>query len=743
MTLPEKGIYRHFKGNLYELIDFAIHSETQETMVVYRPMYGERKLWVRPLAMWSETVERDGMVYTRFTKVEADSIISDDDVPPPPPEDAYAFVPPEDEYAFVPPEDDHAQLSFEDIAGDSFAPDTDSARTDESGGDKYAVLKRVYGYDSFREGQDKIIDSILSGRDTFAVLPTGGGKSICYQVPGLIMQGLTIVVSPLISLMADQVQALKQNGVGVAYINSSLTERQITEVYRRLEQGAYRIIYVAPERLLTPRFLKVLGGIRVAQLAIDEAHCISQWGQDFRPSYLQIPEFIKQLPHRPVVSAFTATATEKVREDVVRILGLKKPERVVTGFDRKNLYLAVRRPSNKMEELVELLNSYAGFSGIVYCSTRKTVDELHQTLTKKRFSVTKYHAGLDEDERAQNQSDFINDRKTIIIATNAFGMGIDKPDVRFVIHYNMPGDIESYYQEAGRAGRDGERSDCILLYNGQDYMIRSYMIDRMGEESELSPKEIEKLQDRARTRLNIMNNYCKTTNCLRKTILNYFGQDAAERCNYCSSCLEPKDMYDVTEAGMAIAQCVIAMRGRFGKAMVINTLRGSKEKALLQRHLDANPQYGALAAYSTENVRYIIEAMEQNGVIEVTGGDYPLLTTGPKMSELLSGGLRIEAHLEPDKKAARSGRTQRKQPENAREDAELFKALRAFRMKMAERNRVAPYMVFPDAALHDMCAKKPVREEQMLEIKGVGEKKYAKYGKVFTEFIAEWVRENG
>ena len=500
MDFPKKGYYRHFKGGRYEVVDFARNSETTEWMVVYRALYGEGELWVRPLSMWSEKVERNGKIYTRFL-----------------------------------PEEEYLRLQEQETS-DPPVPE-----------DKYQLLKRLYGYDSFREGQEEVIDSILSGRDTLAILPTGAGKSLCYQLPAMLLSGVCIVVSPLISLMKDQVNALTQVGIPAAFLNSSLTDRQFDTAVQRIEEGRYRIVYVAPERLLTQRFLRIAQQIRISLVAVDEAHCISQWGQDFRPSYLEIPEFIRQLPQRPRLCAFTATATKKVRQDVERLLQLQDPYVRITGFDRPNLYYSVTRTREKDHRLLELLHSYRGFSGVVYCATRKNVESVCEMLREHGFPATRYHAGLSEEERRENQEDFIYDRAPLMVATNAFGMGIDKSNVRFVIHYNMPKDMESYYQEAGRAGRDGERADCHLLFEPKDIMLQKFFIEKMGEEVGLDEADLKKVQMNAQMRLNRMVDYCQTKGCLRNAILQYFGENRSADCMYCLNCLDP----DAAEAAIA------------------------------------------------------------------------------------------------------------------------------------------------------------------------------------------------
>ena len=517
MNLPKKGIYRHYKGNRYELLGIATHSETLEPMAVYRALGGEGGVWVRPLSMWSEAVEVDGRRVPRFAlerecpdaaeempvsretgaeapggqnlpKSAGSAQAGRKDASPAPQDDPSNAIQrtgsasrtdasPEPQGEL--PRDEQAASEAEG-AGEASG---DFTGRDAGLSPKYRALKQYFGYDSFREGQEPVVDAILSGRDVLAVMPTGAGKSICYQVPALVLDGVALVISPLISLMKDQVQSLIQSGIPAAYLNSSLSERQFDLALSNAARGKYRIIYVAPERLQTPRFLAAARAMRISLVAVDEAHCISQWGQDFRPSYLEIPDFLSALPRRPAVSAFTATATERVREDILSLLRLDDPVVQITGFDRKNLYFSVTEPSDKNAALLRLLDDYRGLPGIVYCATRKKVETVYQLLVESGRPATRYHAGLPDSERQANQDDFIYDRRDIMVATNAFGMGIDKSNVRFVIHYNMPKDIESYYQEAGRAGRDGERADCHLLFGRQDIVTQQFFIDHMGEEA--------------------------------------------------------------------------------------------------------------------------------------------------------------------------------------------------------------------------------------------------------------------
>lgn len=438
--------------------------------------------------------------------------------------------------------------------------------------DKLSVLKEYFGHASFREGQDRITDSLLGGRDVLGIMPTGAGKSICYQVPALMFDGITIVVSPLISLMKDQVSALVQSGVAAAYINSSLTHAQYLKVLQNTESGKYKIIYVAPERLCAPAFLGICRNLNISMVAVDEAHCVSQWGQDFRPSYLKIPDFIDALNSRPVVGAFTATATGAVRDDIKTLLRLVSPLVVTTGFDRPNLFFSVMQPKNKSIELMKLIKERKNESGIVYCSTRKAVEEVCELLQKNGFAATRYHAGLDENECRRNQDDFVYDRAAIMVATNAFGMGIDKSNVSFVIHYNMPKNMESYYQEAGRAGRDSRSADCILLYSAKDVRTNQFLINNSEPNPDLTEDEQEEVRRRDRERLKQMTFYCTTHKCLRKFILEYFGDKGPERCEKCSNCLSNHENTDITVDAQKIMSCVARTGQRYGKKVICDVL---------------------------------------------------------------------------------------------------------------------------------------------------------------------------
>ena len=483
--------------------------------------------------------------------------------------------------------------------------------------DKQTILHDVFGYDTFRDGQEQLIDAILAGQDVFGIMPTGGGKSLCYQIPAMLLPGITFVISPLIALMQDQVTALKEAGIPAAYVNSSLSSEQLRKVFANIRAERYKIVYVAPERLETENFLHLASSLCIDLLAVDEAHCISQWGQDFRPSYLKILQFIQNLNRRPVVAAFTATATEAVQKDVVRILELQNPLCVVTGFDRPNLRWEVLRPAKKLPALLRLLREREGQSGIVYCATRKNVEKVCDALRAEGFSATRYHAGLDEAERRRNQEDFVYDRNTVMVATNAFGMGIDKSNVRFVIHYNMPKSLEAYYQEAGRAGRDGEAADCVLLYSAGDVSTARFLIEHGEENDELTPEDQAQVQKQDLLRLNCMTGYCKTEQCLRGYILEYFGQSHPTACGNCGNCLTERETVDVTRQAQMILSCVKRIENRLGynvgAAMVIHTLRGSKGERIVRLGLDQLSTYGLLRTESQDTVRSYLDGLEQQG----------------------------------------------------------------------------------------------------------------------------------
>ena len=637
------------------------------------------------------------------------------------------------------------KAAFQNTEETSFAAPRDAGEVRKARvtGDIHAILKSVYGYSAFREGQEDVIGAILDGRDVLGVMPTGAGKSLCYQIPALAMEGCAIVISPLISLMKDQVNALTQAGVPAAFLNSSLSERQTAAALSNARGGKYKIIYVAPERLLTGRFLSLAAEMNLSMIAVDEAHCISQWGQDFRPAYLDIPEFIRRLPARPRLCAFTATATERVRADIRRLIGLREPLELVTGFDRPNLYYRVLRPANKREALTELLNGYRGMSGIIYCATRKQVEEICDSLKRDGFRAARYHAGLSDDERRRNQDAFAMDDSGVMVATNAFGMGIDKSDVRFVIHYNMPKDIESYYQEAGRAGRDGERADCVLLYSAQDMITQSFFIDHMGEESNLSPEDAAKLREQARARLIAMQGYCRTDGCLRAYILRYFGEKTAGKCDRCGNCARPAAQIDVTPVALNIVKCVSECGQRFGASVVAAVLAGSREERLLQYRLDRLNSYGALSQYERASISQLIDRMVEKGFLKRVGDEYPILKLGANARALVDGSMRMKDYSLPavkgeTAKKRRVARATKREAEVTTESEALFQALRKLRTKIAEEKHVPPYVVLTDAALRDMSAKRPHGREDMLLVSGVGEAKMKAYGERFLQEIAKF-----
>ena len=602
--------------------------------------------------------------------------------------------------------------------------------------DKYGVLKEYFGHDSFREGQDRITDSLLGGRDVLGIMPTGAGKSICYQVPALMFEGVTVVVSPLISLMKDQVSALVQSGVAAAYINSSLTHAQYLKVLQNTENGKYKIIYVAPERLCAPAFLEICRSLSISMVAVDEAHCVSQWGQDFRPSYLKIPDFIESLPSRPVVGAFTATATGTVREDIKNLLKLRSPLVVATGFDRPNLFFSVMHPNKKSIALMKLIKERKGESGIVYCSTRKAVEEVCELLNKNGFTATRYHAGLDEDERRLNQDDFVYDRAPIMVATNAFGMGIDKSNVSFVIHYNMPKNMESYYQEAGRAGRDGRNADCILLYSSKDVRTNQFLINNSEPNPDLTEDEQEEVRRRDRERLKQITFYCTTHKCLRKFILEYFGDKSPERCCKCSNCLSNHENTDITVDAQKIMSCVARTGQRYGKKVICDVLRGSKNERLISAGLSRQSTYGIMADCTEKRLRDIIEYLCENGYMTAEGDEYPILRLTPKSRGVLTGSETLRMMLEiPQKKKASSAKSAALSPA----DEKLLTALKELRKSLAMRQSVPAYVVFGDATLMDMCRIKPKNRDEFMEVSGVGQRKAIRYGEVFLATIAEFL----
>ena len=601
------------------------------------------------------------------------------------------------------------------------------------------ILKRYFGYDSFRGGQESLIDAILSGRDVLGIMPTGAGKSICFQVPALIHEGLTIVISPLISLMKDQVGALGQAGISAAYINSTLTAKQVDMALYRAEQGTYKLLYVAPERLLTPSFLAFAHSVDISMVAVDEAHCISQWGQDFRPSYSQIPTFIASLSKRPVVAAFTATATTTVKTDIINILALEEPHVLVTGFDRKNLYFEVQSPKGKLGGLLDFLEKFQEDSGIIYCSTRKAVEEVCTALNERRYHASRYHAGLSDAERHQNQEDFLFDRVPIMVATNAFGMGIDKSNVSFVVHYNMPKDLESYYQEAGRAGRDGAPAHCLLLYSGQDVRTHQWMIENGRDSKELSPQEAQQLMTRERERLKYMTFYATTEDCLRGFILRYFGEHPPATCGHCSNCLGDGQRLDITMDAQKILSCMYRMKTPYARSTVIEVLRGEDNPDFAELGLDKLSTYG-ICETSVENLSKIIDYLSKKGFLEQAEGD--LLEMTPLSRDILFKKHRISMTVDrPKKVASKTKKASSAKDSLSPERAPLYTRLQAVRKSLAQKQGVPAFVVFGDNTLIDMCQALPQTPRELLDIAGVGETKQARYGPAFLEEIVAFCRE--
>lgn len=608
---------------------------------------------------------------------------------------------------------------------------------------KLEVLRKYFGHNAFREGQEQLIDSILGGRDVLGVMPTGAGKSMCFQIPAMLLEGTTIVISPLISLMRDQVDALVQNGIAAACINSMQDGASSYDVFRRAAAGEYKLLYVAPERLETEGFLRLCEGLTIPLVAVDEAHCVSHWGQDFRPSYLKIAGFVEALKTRPITAAFTATATEYVKRDIVEMLRLNDPFTITTGFDRPNLSFEVRKPEDKDSELLKILKGGTSGSVIVYCATRKNVESVCAMLNRSGFRAGQYHAGLSTELRQRAQDDFLFDRVDVMVATNAFGMGIDKSNVSLVVHYNMPKDIESYYQEAGRAGRDGGDARCIMLYGYSDVGLAEFMINVSHDDAVRSQKEVEELEERDRIRLRKMQGYVGTTGCLRAYILRYFGENAPARCGNCGNCTGDMEVIDITVDAQKILSCIFRLKQRnraVGKALLCKILTGSKEKRILDEGYDTLSTYGIMSGVPTVRVRDIITFLEGEEYFEVCG-EYSICVLTPKADEFIKSK-RALTMLVPKKAAKTFAPSEKKsavQPDDNHQNPELFEKLRETRKTLAASLGVPPYVVFSDAVLWSLCARLPKTNDELLRIQGIGTFKAERYGRKFLGVINEFL----
>ena len=617
------------------------------------------------------------------------------------------------------------------------------------------ILHQTFGYPTFRPHQEQIVEAAVSGRDVMAVMPTSAGKSICYQVPALALGGLTIVVSPLISLMSDQVMALRELGVAAACLNSALDAHERSQTLIEMSRGLLNLVYVAPERLADPAFLDVVQSHGLSLLAVDEAHCISQWGNDFRPSYQRICDFIDALPTRPPVMALTATATRHVREDIEGTLGLRDPLRVVASFDRPNLSFAVERPSGKRAKdkaLLEFVRAHEQSSGIVYCMSRRAVEDVCDMLREQGVAATRYHAGLSPEERDRNQADFIYDRSPVMVATNAFGMGIDKSNVSYVVHYNLPLSLENYYQEAGRSGRDGTKAECLLLYTAGDVHTAEFLLSRT-ERTDLTPDQLQAMHEADEQRLRQMVFYATTTDCLRSFILRYFGEEAPAYCGNCGNCLADYEEVDERTNALKILSCVARVRQHaiacgtpatsVGAGSIVDILRGSKAAKVLERGWDSLSTYGIMADVPVPRIRAIIDELVYREFLTRAQGDYPTLALAGRGAVFMKGDKPFVMRVakgrprKPRPEGRTRGASAAELPDLTPEQAELFEALRSLRTRLAREQQVPPYLIFNNATLEDMCRKRPTTPDELLEVSGVGTKKAERYGEAFLEVIAD------
>ncbi|MED4442267.1 DNA helicase RecQ [Bacillus thuringiensis] len=582
------------------------------------------------------------------------------------------------------------------------------------------LLASYFGYSSFRRGQDETIKNVLDGKDTVCIMPTGGGKSICYQIPALVFEGTTLVISPLISLMKDQVDTLVQNGISATYINSSISIAEANQRIQLAKKGHYKLLYVAPERLDSMEFVDQLIDMKIPMIAIDEAHCISQWGHDFRPSYLHIHRILDYLPEKPLVLALTATATPQVRDDICNTLEINKENTIMTTFERENLSFSVIKGQDRNAYLADYIRQNQKESGIIYAATRKVVDQLYEDLMKAGVSVSKYHAGMSDSDRNEQQELFLRDEVSVMVATSAFGMGIDKSNIRYVIHYQLPKNMESYYQEAGRAGRDGLDSTCILLYSSQDVQVQRFLIDQSTGESRFS-NELEKLQN--------MTDYCHTEQCLQSFILQYFGEEPKEDCGRCGNCTDNRESIDVTRESQMVLSCMIRTNQRFGKQMIAQVLTGSKNKKVIEFNFHTLPTYGLLSNRSVKEVSEFIEFLISDELIAVEHGTYPTLKVTEKGKEVLLGKENVL-------------RKERVETRQIVQDHPLFEVLREVRKEIAQGEGVPPFVIFSDQTLKDMCVKMPQSDSELLTVKGIGEHKLVKYGSHFLQAVQHFIEEN-
>ncbi|MDA2447557.1 DNA helicase RecQ [Bacillus cereus] len=582
------------------------------------------------------------------------------------------------------------------------------------------LLASYFGYSSFRRGQDETIKNVLDGKDTVCIMPTGGGKSICYQIPALVFEGTTLVISPLISLMKDQVDTLVQNGISATYINSSISIAEANQRIQLAKQGHYKLLYVAPERLDSMEFVDQLIDMKILMIAIDEAHCISQWGHDFRPSYLHIHRILDYLPEKPLVLALTATATPQVRDDICNTLEINQENTIMTTFERENLSFSVIKGQDRNAYLADYIRQNQKESGIIYAATRKVVDQLYEDLMKAGVSVSKYHAGMSDSDRNEQQELFLRDEVSVMVATSAFGMGIDKSNIRYVIHYQLPKNMESYYQEAGRAGRDGLDSTCILLYSSQDVQVQRFLIDQSTGESRFS-NELEKLQN--------MTDYCHTEQCLQSFILQYFGEEPKEDCGRCGNCTDNRESIDVTRESQMVLSCMIRTNQRFGKQMIAQVLTGSKNKKVIEFNFHTLPTYGLLSNRSVKEVSEFIEFLISDELIAVEHGTYPTLKVTEKGKEVLLGKENVL-------------RKERVETRQIVQDHPLFEVLREVRKEIAQGEGVPPFVIFSDQTLKDMCVKMPQNDSGLLTVKGIGEHKLVKYGSHFLQAVQHFIEEN-